>query len=58
VAVNAAVADKPEIINEDPYVKGWVAEVELRDLESDRALLLDGEAYRALVRQKAAEYRP
>jgi glycine cleavage system H protein len=58
VAVNPAVVTTPELINEDPYVKGWVAEVELRDLESDRALLLDGEAYLALVRQKAAEYRP
>ncbi|HUT74156.1 MAG TPA: glycine cleavage system protein GcvH [Armatimonadota bacterium] len=58
VAVNAAVVQAPELINEEPYVKGWVAEVELRDLENDRALLLDGETYLALVRQKAAEYRP
>jgi glycine cleavage system H protein len=58
VAANAAVVEAPELINEDPYVKGWVAEVELRDLASDRDLLLDGEAYLALVRQKAAEYRP
>jgi glycine cleavage system H protein len=58
VAVNPAVAETPEIINEDPYVHGWVAELELHDLESDRALLLDGEAYLALVRQKAADYRP
>lgn len=58
VAVNAAVVEAPELINEDPYVKGWVAEVELRDLENDRALLLDGASYLALVRQKAAEYRP
>jgi len=58
VAVNAAAAEAPEIINEDPYVRGWVAEIELQDLESDRALLLDGEAYLALVRQKAADYHP
>jgi len=58
VAVNPAVAETPEIINEDPYVHGWVAELELHDLESDRALLLEGEAYLALVRQKAADYRP
>jgi glycine cleavage system H protein len=58
VSVNAAVAETPETINEDPYVRGWVAEIELRDLESDRVLLLDGEAYLALVRQKAADYRP
>jgi glycine cleavage system H protein len=58
VAANPAVAETPELINEDPYVRGWVAELELHDLESDRALLLDGEAYLALVRQKAADYRP
>jgi len=58
VAVNPAVAETPEIINEDPYVHGWVAELELHDLESDRALLLEGEAYLALVRQKATDYRP
>lgn len=58
VAVNAAAAEAPEIINEDPYVRGWIAELELTDLESDRSLLLDGEAYLALVRQKAADYQP
>jgi glycine cleavage system H protein len=58
VAVNPAAAETPEVINGDPYVRGWVAELELRDLESDRALLLDGEGYLALVRQKAADYRP
>jgi glycine cleavage system H protein len=58
VAVNAAVAETPEIINEDPYVRGWVAELELGELENDRVLLLEGEAYLALVRQKAADYRP
>jgi len=58
VAVNPAVAESPEIINEDPYGRGWVAELELRDLEGDRALLLDGDGYLALVRQKAADYRP
>jgi glycine cleavage system H protein len=58
VAVNPAVAETPELINEDPYVRGWVAELELQGLEGERELLLDGEAYLALVRQKAADYRP
>jgi hypothetical protein len=35
-----------------------VAELELQDLENDRVLLLDGEGYLALVRRKAADYRP
>ena len=58
VAVNTAVAQAPETINEDPYLRGWVAELELRDLESDRELLLDGQAYLAFVEQKAADYHP
>ena len=58
MAVNPAVAETPELINEDPYVRGWVAELELQDLEGDRALLLDGPAYLEFVRRKAADYRP
>jgi glycine cleavage system H protein len=58
VAVNPTVAETPELINEDPYVRGWVAEVELQDLEGERELLLDGPAYLEFVRRKAADYRP
>jgi len=58
VAVNAAVAEAPEIINEDPYVRGWIAELELTDLQSDQQLLMDGPAYLDFVRHQAAEYKP
>ncbi|WP_436923499.1 glycine cleavage system protein GcvH [Halosimplex amylolyticum] len=30
-AVNAALVDAPELINEDPYGDGWLLEVELAD---------------------------
>lgn len=56
VAVNATVAATPELINEDPYLRGWIAEVELRDLMADRQLLLDGPGYLEFVRRKAAEH--
>jgi len=55
VAVNTALVDNPEIINEDPYEKGWIAELELTDFESDRELLIDGAAYGEIVKKKAAE---
>jgi len=55
VAINNALIANPEIINEDPYENGWVAELELTDLESDRELLLDCPAYLELVKKKAAE---
>jgi|YelNatPaOPRAMG01_1025707.scaffolds.fasta_scaffold08870_8 glycine cleavage system H protein len=54
-AINLELTDNPGLINEDPYGAGWIAEVELTDLESDKELLLDGEAYAEIVKRKAAE---
>ena len=56
VAVNAALSDAPETVNQDPYGKGWIAELELRDFAADRELLIDGPAYAEIVEKKAAEY--
>lgn len=48
VEVNRALAEKPEIINTDPYGDAWMIVVEPRTLsELDR--LLDAAAYAALV---------
>ena len=55
VAVNTALEQRPEIINEDPYEKGWAVELELTDFESDRDLLLDGAAYLEIIKRKVAE---
>jgi glycine cleavage system H protein len=54
VAVNEALAEMPEAINEDPY-GSWIAELELTNWEEDRVLLVDGAAYAAEVERKAAE---
>jgi glycine cleavage system H protein len=48
VAVNEALADNPERINEDPYGEGWLVEVELSD-PSEADALLDVGAYRELL---------
>ena len=45
VAVNAAVTDRPEIVNEDPYGEGWLVRVKLSD-PSELDDLLDEPAYR------------
>lgn len=45
VAVNEILVQKPELINENPYELGWVAELELSDFESDQELLLGFEPY-------------
>ncbi|HTI32839.1 MAG TPA: glycine cleavage system protein GcvH [Miltoncostaea sp.] len=45
VAVNGAVSDRPEIVNEDPYGEGWLVRVKLSD-PSELDDLLDEPAYR------------
>ena len=46
VAVNDALADKPETINEDPYGEGWLIRVKLSE-PSEQESLLDAAAYEA-----------
>lgn len=53
VAVNASLPDAPELINQDPYGKGWLAVVELGDWERDCQSLLDETAYAKLVKELA-----
>jgi glycine cleavage system H protein len=45
IAVNEALADNPEQINEDPYGEGWLARVRLSD-PSEAEGLMDAAAYR------------
>jgi len=46
--VNSDLADTPQMINEDPYGKGWIFSVELADpAEVDG--LMDAAAYRAFL---------
>ena len=44
VEVNAALSDKPEAINDDPYGDGWLARVKLSD-PSEKDGLLDAATY-------------
>ena len=39
VAVNTALADKPETINEDAYGEGWLFQLEIEDAEQLNDLL-------------------
>lgn len=52
-AVNREAEENPYLINEDPYVKGWLIEVELSDIEEDRELLMDGKTYFEGMKKKA-----
>ncbi len=47
-AVNEALADNPELVNEDPYGDGWLVQVRLAD-PSETQSLLTAEAYEAML---------
>ena len=55
VEVNPAMAMAPEAINQDPYGEGWLAVIEAKDWEADRAGLMDPQAYFILMRGQAEE---
>ena len=45
VAVNEALSDTPELINQDPFGEGWMIKIKLEDVSSyDR--LMDAQAYK------------
>jgi glycine cleavage system H protein len=45
-AVNEAVSETPELINEEPYTAGWLVKVKLSD-PSEQDSLMDAAAYKA-----------
>lgn len=52
VEVNESLNEAPELVNEDPYGRGWICVIEVTDpasIESSMGQLLDADAYRALV---------
>jgi glycine cleavage system H protein len=48
--INSELADSPELVNSDPYGKGWMVKVELSNM-GDLENLLDSEAYKKLIGQ-------
>lgn len=47
---NEALADQPELVNQDPYGEGWLIKIKpVADADFDS--LLDAEAYKALVNE-------
>lgn len=48
LAVNAAVRDAPETVNNDPYDAGWLIRVRMTD-PSELDSLMDVEAYRSYL---------
>lgn len=48
--VNAALADSPELLNDDPYGDGWICRIDLADA-AELDALLDADGYRALIEE-------
>jgi glycine cleavage system H protein len=55
VEVNPAMATTPEAINQEPYGAGWLAVVEATDWQTDKANLLDPQAYFAKMKVEAEQ---
>jgi glycine cleavage system H protein len=47
VAINDSLENEPEIVNEDPWEKGWMIAIEPSNWDSDSGDMLDHNAYRA-----------
>lgn len=52
VSINEILVQKPELINENPYESGWIAELELTDFNSDKELLIGFDKYFDLMKKK------
>ena len=48
VEVNSKLTDNPEMINEDPYGKGWIIKIKLSD-KGELDSLMDKSAYEELI---------
>ena len=48
IEVNSKLEDNPALINKDCYGKGWIAKVEIKDLE-EASNLMSAEDYRSYL---------
>jgi len=53
VEVNEELNDSPEIVNEDPYSKGWVAVIELSDESSFGSDLMSASDYGKFIEEES-----
>lgn len=47
---NEALADQPELVNQDPYGEGWLIKIKPA-ADADFGALLDAEGYKALINE-------
>ncbi len=51
VAVNKDLEANPELVNQDPYGKGWIIEIELSDSDQSEGLLSAAD-YKAFIKEQ------
>ncbi len=51
IEFNEELSDSPEIINEDPYDKGWIAVIEVED-DSELSGLMDANEYEKYLEEE------
>jgi glycine cleavage system H protein len=52
---NPSMVTAPEVINQEPYEAGWLADLDATNWEADRTRLLDAESYFRLMKGQAEE---
>lgn len=55
-AVNTELLNAPERINENPYEKGWIAELELTQFDEEQDFLLSADEYLNILKKKVEEF--
>jgi glycine cleavage system H protein len=55
ISINETLIQKPELINENPYELGWIAELEMTDFDSDIELLLKFDQYFEIMKKKVED---
>lgn len=50
IEINTELAESPELLNEDPYGRGWIARVQLANFDEDLKNLLTAEQYADYIR--------
>lgn len=56
LAINEKLMEAPELINQNPYEQGWIAEMELSDFENDKELLHTFDGYFEVLKRKVDEF--
>ena len=50
IEVNKELNEKPELVNQDPYGKGWIAKIRLENLDNEIKNLLTPQQYREFLK--------